>query len=149
AWDGLTSFSLLPLRIATMAGAVAALLGAVSGVWGIVAGLAWGPALHRTAALIATMLVLGGLQLLALGVLGEYVGRLFEEIKRRPIYVVDHTLGFAGDGGGGAAPGRGPRRARAPDTGDRRSPIPGSDLREDLLEPRGLTDRGEVIVPLE
>jgi glycosyltransferase involved in cell wall biosynthesis len=106
AWDGLTSFSLLPLRIATMAGAVAALLGAVSGVWVIVARLASGPPLHRTAALIATMLVLGGLQLLALGVLGEYVGRLFEEIKRRPIYVVDHTLGFAGDGEAGAAPAR-------------------------------------------
>lgn len=101
AWDGLTSFSLLPLRLAAIAGAAAALLGAGTGVWVVAARVASGPPFHRTAAVIATMLVLGGLQLLALGVLGEYVGRLFEESKRRPLYVVDHTLGFAGDGGAG------------------------------------------------
>jgi hypothetical protein len=56
--------------------------------------LAQGPPLHRTAAVIAAILAVGGMQLLALGILGEYVGRLFEEIKRRPLYVVAHTLGF-------------------------------------------------------
>jgi polyisoprenyl-phosphate glycosyltransferase len=97
AWDGFTSFSLLPLRIATLAGAVAAPLGALAEAWVIAARLAGGPPLHRTAAVIAAVLAVGGLQLLALGVLGEYVGRLFEEIKRRPLYVVDYTLGFPGE----------------------------------------------------
>ena len=94
AWDGLTSFSLVPLRFATAAGMAATLAGAGTGVWAIASRLAQGPPMHRTAAVIATILFIGGVQLLALGVLGEYVGRLFEEVKRRPLYVVDHTLGF-------------------------------------------------------
>ena len=106
AWDGFTSFSLLPLRLATIAGALAAALGAPLGVWVIAARLAGGPPLHRTAAVLAVVLVLGGLQLLALGILGEYVGRLFEEIKRRPLYVVDHTLGWADGGEAEAGPAR-------------------------------------------
>lgn len=96
AWDGFTSFSLLPLRIATAAGSLAGLLGLLAGAWVIAARVIEGPPLHRTAALIASMLFLAGLQLLALGILGEYIGRVFEEIKRRPLYVVDYTLGFAG-----------------------------------------------------
>ena len=55
--------------------------------------------MHRTAAVIAAVLFVGGGQLLGLGILGEYVGRLFEETKRRPLYVVDHTRGFPAPAG--------------------------------------------------
>jgi dolichol-phosphate mannosyltransferase len=104
AWDGLASFSLLPLRLATLAGAGAAVAGALMAGGVLAARIVQGPPLHRTAALIAVLLVLGGAQLLALGILGEYVGRLFEEIKRRPLYIVDYTLGLSEGDERSAAP---------------------------------------------
>jgi dolichol-phosphate mannosyltransferase len=95
AWDGLTGFSLIPLRLATLAGAIAAAAGAIGGIAILAAWAVSGPPIHRTGAVITALLFLGGIQLLALGVLGEYVGRLFEEMKRRPLYVVDYTLGLS------------------------------------------------------
>jgi dolichol-phosphate mannosyltransferase len=94
AWDGLSSFSLLPLRLATIAGAGAAAAGALMATGVVAVRIVQGPPLHRTAAVIAVLFLLGGAQLLALGILGEYVGRLFEEIKRRPLYIVDYTMGL-------------------------------------------------------
>lgn len=94
AWDGITGFSLLPLRLASIAGLCAAGAGAVLAVFVLAERILGGPPLHRTGAIIATLLALGGTQLLALGILGEYVGRTFDEIKRRPLYIVDYTLGL-------------------------------------------------------
>lgn len=95
AWDGLTSFSLLPLRVASFLGAAATALGCATGLFVLGARLVSGPPLHRTLALLSVLLFLGGAQLLTLGVLGEYVGRVFEESKRRPLYVIDYTLGLS------------------------------------------------------
>ena len=95
ALDGVTSFSVQPLRVATWAGfAVSAL--ALAGV-GYALGLrlftsTWVPG--WTAMMIA-VLFLGGVQLLSLGVIGEYVGRIYGEAKRRPLYLVAERHGFA------------------------------------------------------
>lgn len=94
AWDGITSFSFLPLRLALVAGALASFLGSVLGVYLLATRVVSGPPLDRATLVVATVLFLGGIQLLTLGVLGEYVGRAFEELKHRPLYVVDYTLGI-------------------------------------------------------
>jgi dolichol-phosphate mannosyltransferase len=95
AMDGIFSFSVLPLRIATWIGFAAsglAILGIVVavierllGVHGLVKG--W------TSILIAVLFI-GGVQLICLGIIGEYVGRTYGESKRRPLYVLRERIGF-------------------------------------------------------
>jgi dolichol-phosphate mannosyltransferase len=95
AWDGVTSFSAFPLTLATWAGAVAAGLGLFTA--GAVA-LLWllGHALEGWALVLAALLLLGGAQLLGLGILGEYIGRIHLQTKGRPLYVVEDVRGLAG-----------------------------------------------------
>jgi dolichol-phosphate mannosyltransferase len=95
AFDGIFSFSILPLRLATwtgfaasglaVAGIVAVLLERFLGVVGLVKG--W------SSAMIAELFI-GGVQLICMGIIGEYVGRIYGESKRRPLYVVQERLGF-------------------------------------------------------
>jgi len=95
ATDGIVSFSILPLRLATWVGFAAsgiALLGVVitvverlMGVEGLVKG--W-------ASVLVAILFIGGVQLICMGIIGEYVGRIYGESKRRPLYVVRERLGF-------------------------------------------------------
>jgi len=95
ATDGIVSFSILPLRLATWVGFAAsgiALLGVLItvverliGVEGLVRG--W-------ASVLVAILFIGGVQLICMGIIGEYVGRIYGESKRRPLYVVRERLGF-------------------------------------------------------
>jgi polyisoprenyl-phosphate glycosyltransferase len=95
ATDGVVSFSTLPLRLATWVGFAAsgiAILGILItvierllGVEGLVRG--W-------ASLLVAILFLGGVQLICMGIIGEYVGRIYGESKRRPLYVVKERMGF-------------------------------------------------------
>jgi dolichol-phosphate mannosyltransferase len=95
ATDGIVSFSILPLRLATWVGFAAsgiALLGILitvverlMGVEGLVKG--W-------ASVLVAILFIGGVQLICMGIIGEYVGRIYGESKRRPLYVVRERLGF-------------------------------------------------------
>ena len=95
AMDGIVSFSILPLRLATWVGFAAsgiALLGIlitvverVMGVEGLVKG--W-------ASILVAILFIGGVQLICMGIIGEYVGRIYGEAKRRPLYVVRERMGF-------------------------------------------------------
>jgi polyisoprenyl-phosphate glycosyltransferase len=94
AWDGMTGFSLLPLRLTTVAGAVAIPLGAALGACALVSRVAGGAPLHRTAVIVAVNIFMGGLILVALGIVGEYVGRAFEQAKGRPLYVIDYAEGI-------------------------------------------------------
>lgn len=89
AVEGITAFSVAPLRAATCAGLASALSAFAYGLYFVVKTLAAGEEVHGFPTLIVTVLFLGGLQLMALGILGEYVGRLFTESKRRPLYFVD------------------------------------------------------------
>jgi polyisoprenyl-phosphate glycosyltransferase len=100
AIDGITSASTIPLRIWSYLGALVALGALAFAAFIIVRTLVTGIDVAGYASLMVAILFLGGLQLLSLGVLGEYVGRILIETKRRPLYVVRQKIGFA-DGGEG------------------------------------------------
>ena len=94
AMDSLTSFSTAPLRISTMLGLVSAAVCLVLTVLSVIAGI-FGHTVPGWASIVTAMLFLGSIQLICLGVLGEYVGRIFEEVRRRPLYVVESDSGDA------------------------------------------------------
>lgn len=89
ALDGITGFSTLPLRIWTYVGIAIALFAFAYGIIIILRTLIAGVDVPGYASLIVAVLFLGGIQLISLGVIGEYLGRLFIEAKQRPIYLVD------------------------------------------------------------
>lgn len=89
ALEGITGFSTVPLRAATYVGLASALLAFGFGLLIIVRTLLWGDPVAGWPSLMAVIAFLGGLQLMALGVIGEYLGRLYLEAKQRPLYIVD------------------------------------------------------------
>lgn len=94
ALDGLTSFSTVPLRVWTYVGAGVA-LGAIGYTLVIILQrLIFGREVPGYASLMVVMLMLGAVQLVSLGVIGEYLGRLYIESKQRPLYLVRERLGF-------------------------------------------------------
>lgn len=97
AADAVFSFSVLPLRIAAATGAVIAVAGLVYAVYAIYVKFALGRAVEGWTSLLVVVLLFGGIQLLTLGLLGEYVGRIHDEVRRRPLYVVQETSGFDQD----------------------------------------------------
>jgi polyisoprenyl-phosphate glycosyltransferase len=82
----------MPLKIATYIGLVVALLSAVYGAQVIVKTLLMGNSVAGYPSLMTVILFLGGIQLMTLGVIGEYLGRIFNETKRRPLYLVERFL---------------------------------------------------------
>ncbi|MBW3549554.1 MAG: glycosyltransferase family 2 protein [Proteobacteria bacterium] len=96
ALEGITSFSTAPLRLATYLGLATALLAFAYGVWVIVKALMWRDPVAGWPTMMAVILFLGGVQLIALGLIGEYLGRLYEESKQRPLYLVDTWQPAAG-----------------------------------------------------
>lgn len=92
AIEGITSFSTVPLRLGTYVGGLAALAAFVFGIVIIAKTLLWGDPVAGYPSLMTVVLFLGGLQLMALGVIGEYLGRLYMEAKQRPLYLVDTAL---------------------------------------------------------
>ena len=89
AIEGITSFSTAPLRLATWVGLVAASFAFVYGLWVLVKALLWGDPVRGYPTLMVVILFLGGVQLLALGVIGEYLGRNYAESKQRPLYFIE------------------------------------------------------------
>lgn len=88
AVDGLTSFSIVPLRIASMAGGAISLLGFAYAAYLVLRTLVLGVDVPGYASIVVIMLFLGGVQLLCIGLIGEYLGRLYIEAKDRPLYIV-------------------------------------------------------------
>ena len=88
ALEGITSFSVAPLRWATGLGLLAALLGTSFGLWIVVDALMFGNAVGGYPSLVAVITFMGGIQLLSIGVVGEYVGKTYLEAKQRPLYVL-------------------------------------------------------------
>lgn len=88
ALEGFTSFSTLPLRIWTYLGTVVALFAIARAVYLILRTLILGVDVPGYASLATAVLLLGGVQLIGIGVLGEYVGRIYSESKRRPVYLI-------------------------------------------------------------
>jgi len=89
AVEGITAFSVLPLRLASHLGLLSALLAFVYAAWFIFKTLVLGEPQPGFPTLIVTILMIGGLQLLSIGVLGEYLGRMALEGKRRPLYLIE------------------------------------------------------------
>lgn len=94
AMDGITSFSLVPLKIWSYLGAIISLLAFVYALFLIILTLVSGINVPGYASLMVVVLFLGGIQLITLGVLGEYLGRVYEEVKGRPLYLIRNTFGF-------------------------------------------------------
>jgi dolichol-phosphate mannosyltransferase len=88
ALDGLVSFSYVPLRVITMLGLSVSILSIVLALFYAVKKLTVGLNPPGFATLIVAIFFLAGMQLITIGVIGEYVGRIFEEVKRRPLYIV-------------------------------------------------------------
>jgi polyisoprenyl-phosphate glycosyltransferase len=94
AMDGITAFSYLPLQLATYIGFWVAALGLVGILAVILLRLMTGNQLAGQATTLVAVLFMGGVQLLCLGIIGEYLGRIYDEVKRRPLYIVAEELGF-------------------------------------------------------
>ncbi|WDS37562.1 glycosyltransferase family 2 protein [Pseudoxanthomonas sp.] len=92
ALEGITSFSTAPLRAATYLGLLVAALAFVYGVVIIVRALVHGDPVAGWPSMMTVVLFLGGTQLVALGLIGEYLGRLYEEAKQRPLYLVQQWM---------------------------------------------------------
>jgi hypothetical protein len=95
ALDGITSASTVPLRIWSYVGGVVALAAIAFAIFIIIRTVILGIDVPGYASLMVAILLLGGLQLLSLGILGEYVGRILIETKQRPLYVVRERIGDA------------------------------------------------------
>lgn len=89
AVDGLTSYTTSPLRISTLVGVLVSLAAFAYLLFILIKTIVWGEDVSGFPTLICVILFLGGMQLLALGIIGEYIGRIFNEAKMRPPYVVE------------------------------------------------------------
>jgi glycosyltransferase involved in cell wall biosynthesis len=91
ALDGIVSFSTVPLRVWSYVGVVVSLLSFLYASFIVIQVLMFGKDLPGYASLLTVILFLGGIQLLSLGIIGEYLGRLFVETRGRPVYIVDRV----------------------------------------------------------
>jgi glycosyltransferase involved in cell wall biosynthesis len=92
ALTGLTAFSNVPLRLWGILGAVISLLSFAYGTWVAIETLIWGNPTAGWPTVIVVQAFLGGILLTSIGILGEYIGRIFTEVKRRPLYFVSHVI---------------------------------------------------------
>jgi glycosyltransferase involved in cell wall biosynthesis len=91
--EGLTSFSVAPLRVASLLGVLLALTALFFGSWIVLETLLYGKDVPGYPSLVVSVMVIGGVQLILIGVLGEYIGKLLSEIKGRPVYfVAEHSV---------------------------------------------------------
>ena len=93
AFDGLTAFTTWPLRAVSMIGFVLASWAIAYGTYLTVSYFAFGNGVSGWTTITVSLMLFSGIQLISLGVVGEYVGRIFEEVKARPMFVVKHTSG--------------------------------------------------------
>ena len=94
ALDGITSFSYFPLQLATYVGFVSAALAVLGILVTVILRLTGSHAFYGQATTLVAVLFLGGVQLISLGIIGEYLGRIYDEVKGRPLYIVGESLGF-------------------------------------------------------
>ncbi len=92
AKDGVFSFTTLPLRISTYLGVTISIVSFAYAFWLIVRALFWGIVTPGYVSLMVGVLCMGGVQLISLGILGEYLGRIYRETKRRPLYIIEESL---------------------------------------------------------
>jgi glycosyltransferase involved in cell wall biosynthesis len=95
--DALTSFSTFPLRVWLYVGSAIVALALCYGIWISIDVLLHGKDVPGFASLVALTVLIGGIQFVTLGIIGEYIGRILNEVKGRPVFVVRQTLGMASD----------------------------------------------------
>jgi polyisoprenyl-phosphate glycosyltransferase len=108
AFDGLVSFSSLPLKIWSYVGVLVSLAALVYAAYFLVSTLMFGPDVPGFPSLFVSIMFFAGVQLISLGVIGEYLARIYEEVKGRPLYVVAEEIGVSGEAA--AAAGKEARR---------------------------------------
>lgn len=89
--EAFTSFTIAPLKFSTYLGLLTALFAFLYGAWIVGRTLILGISVPGYASIMASILFVGGIQLIVLGIIGEYLGRMFNETKRRPLYIVEHV----------------------------------------------------------
>lgn len=94
AIDGIVSFSFLPLKIWSYVGLVISFISLLYASFLVIRTLLYGNKVAGYASLMVAVLFLGGIQLITLGIIGEYIGRVYEEVKGRPLYLVRESYGF-------------------------------------------------------
>lgn len=94
AFDGIFSFSIIPLRIVTYLGLGFSLTAFAIGLIGLIVKFLFGINFLSWSYGLTTTFFLGGIQVLCLGIIGEYIGRIYEEVKQRPYYIIDKKIGF-------------------------------------------------------
>ena len=90
AIDGLTSFSVVPLRICSVTGLFVSLIALIMLIWSLIANI-FGLTVPGWTSTVVPLYFLGGIQLLFLGVVGEYIGKIYTEVKKRPRYIIQET----------------------------------------------------------
>jgi glycosyltransferase involved in cell wall biosynthesis len=91
AMEGITGFSMVPLRLASLSGFVISFFAFLFGAFVLIKTLLFGTDLPGYASLMVMITFIGGIQLLTIGILGEYIGRIFNETKKRPLYLIDES----------------------------------------------------------
>ncbi len=105
--DGLTSFTVAPLRVASMLGVLLAVTALFFGAWILIQTIIFGQDVPGYPSVVVGLMVLGGVQLIMIGVLGEYIGKLLSESKARPVYfVAEHSVKLANESGKESAKAR-------------------------------------------
>lgn len=92
ALDGITSFSVVPLRFSTYLGVLMSLASGGVVLWALLAKYAFHTTVPGWTAIVVIIAIFASVQLLMIGILGEYIGRIYEEVKRRPLYIVADTV---------------------------------------------------------
>lgn len=113
AIDAISGFSVVPLRISTLLGFFCAFVGVFFMIW-TAASYFLGVAIQGWTTLMSVVLILGSAQLLVLGVIGEYLGRLYMESKRRPLFIIEEVVGAPAPVAERPAASGGARHAHAP-----------------------------------
>ncbi len=92
AWTGVTSFSVIPLRLASAVGVFLAFIAFIYGIYVVVDRLFFHTSVPGWPTVVASMMFLAGVQLLFIGILGEYLARIYDEVKGRPSYIIDEII---------------------------------------------------------
>ncbi|HZR09923.1 MAG TPA: glycosyltransferase family 2 protein [Myxococcales bacterium] len=98
AIDGITSFSVLPLRFATYLGMLISIASVGVAIWAVLARFVFHVTVPGWTTVIVLVSLLAAVQLIMIGILGEYIGRIYEQVKKRPLYVVSERLNFTAEG---------------------------------------------------
>lgn len=91
AFDGVTGFSNFPLKFASISGIIVSLLSFVLIIYVLLAKLVWGQTISGWASIMVTVLFLGGIQLLSVGIIGEYISRINDAVRNRQLYIIEKT----------------------------------------------------------